>query len=64
LLVTVANTSTLRNALVAPTLHWAAAAPAKPLDNLLHLPPKAAPIQEVINLVEDKSLEATVAPEQ
>ncbi len=45
LLVTVADTSTLRNALAAPTPPpRAAAAPAKPLDDLLHLPPKAAPI--------------------
>ncbi len=45
----------LRNALVALTPpHQAAAAPAKLLDNLLHLPPKLAPIQETINLVKDK----------
>jgi hypothetical protein len=36
------------------------ALPTKPLDNLLHLPPKAAPVQEAINLVEDKPLEAAV----
>ncbi len=38
----------------------AGASPAKPLDNLLHLPPEAAPVQEAIDLVEDKPLEATV----
>ncbi len=38
----------------------AAASPAKPLDNLLHLPPEAAPVQEAINLVEDKPLKAAV----
>jgi hypothetical protein len=32
----------------------------KPLDNLLHLPTKAAPVQKAINLVEDKPLEAAV----
>jgi hypothetical protein len=36
------------------------ASPAKPLDNLLHLPPEAAFVQEAINLVEDKPLKATV----
>jgi hypothetical protein len=64
LLVTVANTSTLRNALAVPTPHWAVAAPAKPLDDLLHLPPEAAPVQEAIDLVKDKPLKAAVAPEQ
>jgi hypothetical protein len=49
---------------VAPTPHRAMAAPAKLLDNLLHLPPEAAPVQEAIYLVEDKPLEAAVAPEQ
>jgi hypothetical protein len=39
---------------------WAAASPAKPLDNLLHLPPEAAPIQKAISLVEDKPLKAAV----
>jgi hypothetical protein len=62
--ITIANTSTLWNALVAPTPHRAAAAPAKPLADLLHLPPEAAPIQEAINLVKDKPLKAAVAPEQ
>jgi hypothetical protein len=38
----------------------AAASPTKPLDNLLHLPPGAAPVQEAIDLVEDKPLEAAV----
>jgi hypothetical protein len=38
----------------------AAASPVKPLDNLLHLPPEATPIQKAINLVEDKPLEAAV----
>jgi hypothetical protein len=36
------------------------ASPAKPLDNLLHLPPEAKPTQEAINLVEDKPLKAAV----
>jgi hypothetical protein len=36
------------------------ASPPKPLDNLLHLPPKAAPVQKAINLVEDKPLKAAV----
>jgi hypothetical protein len=36
------------------------ASPAKPLDNLLHLPPEAAPIQKAIDLVEDKPLKAAV----
>jgi hypothetical protein len=64
LLVTVANTSTLQNALAAPTPHRAVAAPAKPLDDMLHLPPKAAPVQEAIDLIKDKPLEAAVALEQ
>jgi hypothetical protein len=63
LLVTVANTSTLQNALAAPTPHRAAAAAAKPLDDLLHLPPKAAPVQKAINLVKDKPLKAAVSQE-
>jgi hypothetical protein len=42
------------------TTRRAAASPAKPLDNLLHLPPKAAPVQEAIDLVEDKPLKAAV----
>jgi hypothetical protein len=54
LLVTVVNTSTLRNALAAPTPHhWAATAPSKLLDNLLHLP-------RAIDLIKDKPLEAPV----
>jgi hypothetical protein len=36
----------------------------KPLDDLLHLSPKAAPIQEAIDLVKDKPLKAAVAPER
>jgi hypothetical protein len=36
------------------------ASPAKPLDNLLHLPPEAAPVQKAIDLVEEKPLEAAV----
>jgi hypothetical protein len=64
LFVTVANTSTLQNALAALTPHRAVAAPAKLLDDLLHLPPKAAPVQEAIDLIKDKPLEAAVAPEQ
>jgi hypothetical protein len=36
------------------------ASPAKPLDNLLHLPPEAAPVQKATDLVEDKPLEAAV----
>jgi hypothetical protein len=63
LLLTVANTSMLQNALAAPTSHLAAAAPAKPLDDLLHLPPEAAPVQEAIDLVKDEPLKAVVAPE-
>ncbi len=43
--------------------HRAAASPAKPLDNLLHLPPEAAPIQEAINLIEVKPLKPRL-PEQ
>jgi hypothetical protein len=39
---------------------WPAASPTKPLDNLLHLPPEAAPVQEVIDLIEEKPLEAAV----
>jgi hypothetical protein len=39
------------------------ASPAKPLDNLLHLPPEAAPVQKAIHLVEDKPLEAAVCVE-
>ncbi len=38
----------------------AAASPAKPLDNLLHLPPEPARVLEAIDLVEDKPLEAVV----
>jgi hypothetical protein len=64
MIVTVTNTSMLRNALAAPTPHWAAAAPAKPLDNLLYLPPEAVPVQEAIGLVEDKPLQAAVTLEQ
>jgi hypothetical protein len=65
LLVSIANTSTLWNALMAQTPHHrAVAALAKPLDDLLHLPPEASPIQEAIDLVKDKPLEAAVAPEQ
>jgi hypothetical protein len=52
-LVTVANTSTLWNALAALTPHRAAAAPTKPLDDL-----------EAIDLVKDKPLEASVTLEQ
>jgi hypothetical protein len=64
LLITIANTSTLWNALAAPNPHHqAAAAPMKPLDNLLHLPIKAAPVQEAINLVEDKPLKDAVTLE-
>ncbi len=36
------------------------ASPAKLLDNLLHLPPEAAPIQKAIDLIEEKPLEAAV----
>jgi hypothetical protein len=32
----------------------------KPLDNLLHLPPEAAPVQKAIDLVKEKPLEAAV----
>jgi hypothetical protein len=42
----------------------ATASPAKPLDDLLHLPPETAPVQEANDLVKDKPLEAAVAPEQ
>ncbi len=38
----------------------AAASPTKPLDDLIYLPPKAAPIQEAINLVKDKPLKVAV----
>jgi hypothetical protein len=41
----------------------AAAAPAKLLDDLLYVPPKATPIQEAIDLVKDKPLKAVVALE-
>ncbi len=65
MLVSVANTSTLPNALVALTPHHrAAAALAKPLEDLLYLPPKAAPVQEAIDLIKDKPLKAAVASKQ
>jgi prophage DNA circulation protein len=64
LLITVANASRLRNTLAALTSHRAVAAPANPLDDLLHLPPKAAPVQEAIDLIKNKPLEAAVTPEQ
>jgi hypothetical protein len=38
----------------------AAASPAKPLDNLLHLPREAVPNQEAINLIENNPLKAAV----
>ena len=62
LLVPLTNTITLRNTPVAPTHPpRATASPAKLLDNL---PPKAAPIQESINLVKDKPLRAVVVLER
>ena len=38
------------------------ALPAKLLEDLLHQPPKAAYVQEAINLVKDKPLKAAIVP--